>query len=131
MSLKITAQVQVQQWDEHEYMEGTKIHKQSQADIKQRYSGDIEGSSELRYLMSYPNETRAKFVGFEHVSGEWGGKPFSLVLEHHGEFTGGVASSRFDVLAAGGAFADYQGQGSFKAGKGGSFSFELELQASA
>ncbi|MBB6520843.1 DUF3224 domain-containing protein [Pseudoteredinibacter isoporae] len=128
MALTINAQVQVQQWDEHEYMEGTNIHKQSQADIKQRYSGDLEGSSELRYLMSYPDETQAKFVGFEHVSGDWQGKPFGLVLEHHGEFKNGVASSQFEVLSASGAFAHHLGHGRFAAGKGGSFSFELELE---
>ncbi|GAA6150765.1 DUF3224 domain-containing protein [Pseudoteredinibacter isoporae] len=128
MALKITAQVQVEKWDEHEYMESSKIHKQSQADIHQRYTGDLEGRSELRYLMCYPDETRAKFVGFEHLSGQWQGKDVDLVLEHHGEFNGGVASSRFDVLSSRGAFEGYRGSGHFAAGKGGSFSFELVLE---
>ena len=59
---------QITAWDETAYIENEDGSKKSHAKITQTYSGAIEGSSELQYLMSYQTTAVAVFVGFEVVT---------------------------------------------------------------
>nr|WP_244898515.1 DUF3224 domain-containing protein [Pseudoalteromonas ulvae] len=62
---QLTGTFQVTNWQETPYSESDNGAKQSLAVISQHYSGDIEGTSELRYLMSYQPDGTAQFVALK------------------------------------------------------------------
>ncbi|ATC96450.1 DUF3224 domain-containing protein [Pseudoalteromonas tunicata] len=106
---------QITNWQETPYSESDTGAKQSLAIISQQYSGDAEGTSELRYLMSYQPDGTAQFVGFETFTGTINGQAGTLVLQHQGQFVAGVASSTFSIVEGSGTseLATVKGEGSF------------------
>lgn len=120
---------QITGWDESIYIEGEDGAKQSQAQITQSYEGDIEGSSELRYLMSYQSQTNALFVGFEVITGKVNGKSGSFALQHNGTFENGIASSQFLVVpnSGTGELINMSGLGSFESSQSGKASYTLAV----
>jgi hypothetical protein len=62
----LTGQFQITDWQETTQSEhqGT---KRSLANVKLEYSGNIVGTSELQYLLSYQTDGSAEFVGFESL----------------------------------------------------------------
>jgi len=56
----------------------------SRADTTYAYSGDIEGTSTVAYLISY-NDGFAPVTGFERFEGSIDGHDGSLVLQHVGD----------------------------------------------
>ena len=118
---------QITSWDETPYMENEDGSKKSHAKITQNYSGIIEGSSELQYLMSYQSTASALFVGFEVVTGKVNGKTGSFTIQHNGKFENGVASSNFIIVSSSGTgeLASIEGSGSFKSGESGQANYEL------
>ncbi|PKH98560.1 DUF3224 domain-containing protein, partial [Shewanella sp. 11B5] len=46
---------QITAWNESAYAEHDNNNKQTIAEITQTYSGDINGSAQIRYVMSYQN----------------------------------------------------------------------------
>ena len=134
MSITLNGSFQITGWDEKPYSEGVDGAKQSHAKITQDYQGDMQGKSELQYLMAYQDATSAVFVGHETLSGKFdGGKGImrsgSVLLQHNGVFENGVASSEF-VLIKGSGTGDWLGlggHGTFKAGKGGQAEYQIHL----
>lgn len=76
--------------------------KLTSAVVEARLHGDLEGSSQQRWLMVYPDDTRADFVGLEEVEGTLAGRTGRCVLRHHGTFADGVLSSEFEVVEGSG-----------------------------
>lgn len=122
---------QITSWDETSYIEADDDSKQSHAKITQAYTGAIEGSSELQYLMSYQAAGSAIFVGFETVVGSVDGKSGSFVLQHNGKFESGVASSNFSVVpnSGKGGLVNIQGAGSFISGEHGKANYTVKFKA--
>lgn len=120
---------QITGWDETPYIENEDGSKKSHAIITQNYSGAIEGSSELHYLMSYQSASLALFVGFELVTGKVNGKSGSFTVQHNGKFENGVASSSFVIVSNSGTgeLVNIAGSGSFKSGELGQANYELHL----
>ena len=120
---------QITAWDETAYLENEDGSKKSHANITQTYSGLIEGSSELQYLMSYQNTASALFVGFELITGKINGKAGTVTLQHNGKFENGVASSRFTIVSGSGTadLAGLEGEGSFISGEAGQASYQLNI----
>ena len=52
--------------------------KLTRADVAFKYTGDLEGSSVMQYLMLYRDDGTAKVIGLERVTGRLGGKSGSL-----------------------------------------------------
>ena len=67
------ATFQVTGWDEQTFVELDGAGKLTQATVQQAISGDIEGSSDVRWLMAYTAEDRAEFVGVQTVTGALAG----------------------------------------------------------
>ena len=67
------ATLQISGWDEQEYDDRDGAGKLSEAKVQQTVSGDIEGSSDVRWLMAYTADDRAEFVGIQVVTGTLGG----------------------------------------------------------
>ncbi|MBU2978766.1 DUF3224 domain-containing protein [Alteromonas sp. C1M14] len=120
---------QITGWDETPYIENEDGSKKSLAKITQSYSGVIEGSSEIQYLMSYQSAASAVFVGFEVVTGKVNGKSGSVTIQHNGKFENGVASSNFIIVAGTDELANIDGSGSFKSGESGQANYELTTNA--
>ncbi len=122
---------QITGWDETPYVESDDGSKKSHAKITQTYTGTINGSSELQYLMSYQSEASAVFVGFEVITGEVNRKSGSFTLQHNGKFENGVASSDFTVVpnSGTGELTNIEGAGSFKSGESGKADYELTINA--
>lgn len=120
---------QITGWDEKPYIENEDGSKKSHAKITQSYSGVIEGSSEIQYLMSYQSAASALFVGFEVVTGKVNGKSGSFTIQHNGKFENGVASSNFIIVSGTDELVNIEGSGSFKSGESGQANYELTTNA--
>ncbi|WP_273072535.1 DUF3224 domain-containing protein [Alteromonas australica] len=119
----------IQKWDEETLNEKSEGVKTSHATIKQTYTGDMSGESDVEFLMSYQSETKAKFVGFEFFVGVIDGARGSVTLQHNGRFENGVASSAFTSIedSATGELAGRIITGSFRSGESGVADYELTL----
>ncbi|MEZ8201872.1 hypothetical protein BCT19_08840 [Vibrio splendidus] len=131
MSNQLNGTFQITGWDENPYNENDDGSKQTNAKITQNYSGDIEGSSELQYLMSYSSNGSAIFVGLETLSCTINGKSGRFVIKHNGKFEAGVASSEFTIAPDSGTkeFVDITGSGTFKSGENGQANYTVEINA--
>lgn len=120
MTTYATCTFQIVGWDEKTYEEIEGGAKLSNAKVTQSYSGAIEGSSSVEYLMSYSVHGTATFVGLERVSGMVDGKTGTFVLQHTGAFAEGKARSSWSIVAGSGtgALASLRGEGSYIAGHG-------------
>ena len=68
------ATCQVQGWDEQPYDDRDGAGKLTAATVQQSITGDIEGSTDVRWLMAYTADDRAEFVGIQVVTGTLGGR---------------------------------------------------------
>lgn len=129
MSQTLKAQFKISRWDESTYQELKGGGKLSKASITQDYTGEIEGSSTLEYLMTYSSASEARFVGFERIKATLNKKSGSFIIQHNGIFKDGVASSTFEIVEGCGTgdLENLAGSGSFKAGVDGVADIELHL----
>jgi hypothetical protein len=111
---------QITGWDEKTYQEIEGSAKLSNAKVAQSYSGAIEGTSSIEYLMCYSVHGTATFVGLERVSGTVDGKIGTFVLQHNGSFSQGEARSSWSIVPGSGTggLASLRGKGSYVAGHG-------------
>ncbi len=91
-----TATFQVTSWEETVLanVDGTTTEIQgieypsrgfSRAEVTYSYTGDLEGTGSLTYLIAYRAGETAPGFAFEHVVGSLGGHDGSFVLQHVGE----------------------------------------------
>lgn len=120
---------QITGWDETPYLENADGSKQSLAKVTQNYSGSIEGSSVIHYLMAYESKHLAIFVGFETITASIEGKQGTFILQHKGKFENGIASSIFSVIPNSGTgdLSNIEGSGSFTSGAGGQANYDLSI----
>ena len=107
-------------WDEKTYQEIGGGAKLTQAKVGLTYTGDIEGTSSVEYLMSYTVQGTASFVGLESVSGTVAGKVGTFVVQHAGSFAEGKARSTWSIVEGSGTaeLGSLKGNGSYVAGHG-------------
>jgi hypothetical protein len=111
---------QITGWDENTYQEITDVAKLSHAKVTQSYTGAIEGTSSIDYLMSYAVNGEASFVGMERVSGSLDGKNGTFVIQHMGTYSDGKARSSWSVVPGSGTgdLSALRGKGNYEAGHG-------------
>ncbi len=102
--------------------------KMSAAHVSADYSGDMEGSAKVEYLMMYESESTASFVGMERFTGTLGGKQGSFVFQVVGTFENGVAAGTRTIAKGSGTneLSGISGNGSFHAAMGGEATYEME-----
>jgi len=120
MTTESTCTFQITGWDEKPYEDIGDGAKLTRAKVTQSYSGAIEGTSSVEYLMSYTVDGTASFVGLERISGSVEGKAGTLVLQHTGSFSEGKARSSWSVVPGSGTgdLASLRGKGRYVAGHG-------------
>lgn len=69
----------------------------TRADVHYTYTGDIEGTSELIYLIAYKSDP-APVLCFERFEGSIGGHEGSCVFQHIGTQDKGSVSARVEVV---------------------------------
>jgi Protein of unknown function (DUF3224) len=103
-----TGKFQVASWSESTYVdidgEGTKAGENyypkrglSRAAVSCTYTGEIEGTSTLAYLIAYKADA-APVLGLEQFTGSIGGHEGSCVFRHVGSQDGGSVSARVEVV---------------------------------
>ena len=96
--MELNGNFQIVDWQEKVEQEFGEEAKLSNALVKQTYTGDIVGSSQISYRLYYTNSANAFFNGFEIITCDHKDEPFSLTLQHDGKFKNGIASSQFTVI---------------------------------
>ncbi|MFI5506022.1 DUF3224 domain-containing protein [Mycobacterium sp. NPDC051804] len=126
MTTQISATFEIGSWDETPFEDGDDETKLTEALVTKRYSGDIEGTSTTKWLMSYAPDKSAAYVGIEHITGTFGGRRGGLVLLHDGEFADGVATAVVRAVSGTGELAGATGAGKFRADPAGSLQLDLD-----
>src|SRR3972149_8626926 len=99
---KAKATFEVKTWDEKPYSELAGGAKFTRANVTASIHGDIEGEGTLEYLMFYPGDGSASFVGLEHVIGRIGDRSGSFALQHTGTDDGSTTRSSYFVVPGSG-----------------------------
>ena len=122
------ASFQVTGWDEQTYAEHGENGKLTEAKVTQQIEGDLEGSSDVRWLMAYSADDRADFVGIQTVTGSLAGKKGSFVLRSAGTFDGKVAEADVTVVEGSGTdqLAGLTGTGRFTSPMGDTATVTLD-----
>ena len=105
-------------WDEESFDEPENGPKLTRAHIKKTFHGDLSGTGNLMYVMTYFDGATASFIGFEKVVGSLGGRSGSFVLRHTGTYDGEKATADYEVVPGSGTneLAGLSGTGGFSAG---------------
>jgi hypothetical protein len=130
MATHATGIAEIRKWDEKPYRELGDGRKLTKASVTQTFTGDIEGEGTVEYLMVYPNENSASYVGLQLVIGTLGGKTGSFVLQLTGVYGEGVASGSWFVVAGSGTgeLANLRGEGGFSAPHGSQARYTLDYR---
>jgi len=126
MTTQIKAEFEIAGWDESPFEASDEETKLTEALVKKKYSGDVEGTSTTKWLMAYAPDKSATFVGLENITGTVGGKRGALVLLHDGEFTDGVATAQLRIVLGTGELSGAAGGGKFRADPAGSVVLDLD-----
>lgn len=84
-------------WDEQPVSETEGGSKLTRATVQNRFSGTIEGTSTVAYVMSYQSDGTAVFEGYEQIEGAVDGRAGSFVLQHTGTVTNADSPTDFVV----------------------------------
>jgi len=104
-------------WEESSYSEPDGGLKLTEARVSNDFQGDIVGSSDLVYVMSYLTEETGTFVGYEQVTGRLSDRDGTFVLRHEGTFADGSVRAALNVVPGSGtgALAGLAGEGEYVA----------------
>ena len=130
MKKSANARFAITKWDEKPYGEGEGLPKLTRATVTKTYTGDIEGQSQVEYLMMYRGDGSASFVGIERVVGRIGAKSGTFVLQRIGTFESGQATESYTVIAgsATGELQGLTGDGRSAVGHGMEHPFSLSYE---
>jgi hypothetical protein len=126
MTAELEAAFEIKGWDEQPFDEAAGGAKLTRASVAKEYSGDVEGSSATEWLMAYQPDQSAVFVGLERIRGTIGGRRGSLVLQHVGTFSDGVARATLTVVSGADELEGATGGGEMVADPGGRVTLALE-----
>lgn len=114
------ARFTIKSWDEKPYSEGEGLPKLTRAAVTKTFTGDIEGESQVEYLMAYKGDGSASFVGLERLVGRVAGKAGSFVLQRTGVFEDGMAKESYVVIPGSGTgeLQSLRGEGTSAVGHG-------------
>ena len=112
------ATFKIKSWDEEPFDEPDEGPKLTRAHIMKSFHGDLSGTGNLMYVMTYLDSGVASFTGFEKVVGSLGGRKGSFVLRHTGSYDGEKATADYEVVTGSGTgeLSGLSGKGGFSAG---------------
>jgi hypothetical protein len=130
MKRTANARFAIKSWDEKAYSEVQGLPKLTRATVSKTFSGDIEGESQVDYLMMYRSDGSASFVGLERVVGRLNGKSGSFVLQRIGTFEAGQAKESYSIVSGSGTgeLRTLRGEGTSSVGHGSEHPFTLTYE---
>jgi len=130
MKRTANARFAIKGWDEKPYSEAQGLPKLTRATVSKTFSGDIEGESQVDYLMMYRSDGSASFVGLERVVGRLNGKSGSFVLQRIGTFEAGQAKESYSIVSGSGTgeLRTLRGEGTSSVGHGSEHPFSLTYE---
>jgi hypothetical protein len=130
MKRTANARFAIKGWDEKPYSEAQGLPKLTRATVTKTFSGDIEGESQVDYLMMYRSDGSASFVGLERVVGRLNGKSGSFVLQRIGTFEAGQAKESYSIVSGSGTgeLRTLRGEGTSSVGHGSEHPFTLTYE---
>ena len=119
-------------WDEKPYHETPGL-KSTEAKIDIVMHGDIEAAGPGRYLMQYPTAETCHYAGYLVLTGTLDGKSGSFVIYEVGDWTNGVASSKWQIVEGSGkgGLTGLNGHGSYAAEHDKTVHYELSYDLKA
>jgi Protein of unknown function (DUF3224) len=118
-------------WDEDTYAELGGGRKLTQAEVRQKFTGDLEGEGSVRWQMAYRPDGTADWIGMQQVTGTLAGRNGIFLLQSVGTFDGSKAAGDWRVLAGSGTdgLEGISGRGTMEAPMGSQafYSFDYEL----
>jgi hypothetical protein len=113
-------------WDEKPYHEASP-QKSTVAIVDCVLGGDIEATANTRFLMQYPTDKTCHYSGYLLVEGIVAGKKGSFMIYEVGDWTNGVAASKWTIVDGSGtsALAGIIGSGSYSAEHDKTVHYEL------
>jgi hypothetical protein len=130
MAAHATGSFEIAGWDENRYEEMDGGGGLAQADVKQRFAGDIEGTGSVRWLMFYRADKSADWVGLQLINGQVGGRRGSFVLQSGGVFDGSQVRGEWSVLGGSGTgeLEGLSGSGQIEAPMGSKATYTLDYE---
>ena len=113
MTTQIRATFEIGSWEETPFEGGDEETKLTEALVKKRYAGDIDGTSTTKWLTVYAPDKSATYAGIEHITGTIGRRRGGLVLLHDGEFADGVATAVVRAVSGTGELTGATAAGKF------------------
>lgn len=120
---------QITGWQEETYAELGGNRKLTQAEVKQTFTGDLEGEGSVRWQMAYREDGTADWLGMQQVEGSLGGHRGTFVLRSVGTFDGDRAAGEWAVVAGSGTgeLQGLTGHGMMEAPMGHEASYSLDF----
>ena len=117
-------------WDEEPFDEPGDGSKLTRAHVRRSFHGDLSGTGNLMYVMTYLDSGVASFMGFEKVVGSLGGRTGSFVLRHTGSYEGNEATATYEVVPGSGTneLVGLSGTGGFSAGHAEEHNMTLDYE---
>ena len=128
--MQARATFKIVSWDEEPFDEPEDGPKLTQAHVRKSFEGDLVGTGNLMYVMTYLDEGSASFSGFEKVVGSLGGRTGSFVLRHTGSYDGEKAMAECEVMPGSGTdeLVGLSATGWFSAGHAEEHEMPLEYE---
>jgi hypothetical protein len=103
--------------------------KLTDARVRQRFGGDIEGEGSAQWVMWHRPDGTAQFVGLQKVEATVDGRSGTFVLETRGDFDGEAAVWDANVIPGSGTdgLAGLNGSGRFRAPHGTRAEFRFDF----
>jgi hypothetical protein len=133
--MKIVGTYTPRKWDEKPYDVIENRMKSTKVSAEFAFSGDLEGTASVEYLMFYkafdpadPHRSVAQYVGLIQFAGTLKGKLGSFAMIDGGTYEAGAAISKVSLVAGSGTgeLSKITGEGSYKAGRTGC-TWQLEV----
>lgn len=108
-------------WDEEPgWGSGAPVPRLATATVAFSFSGDIEATSDCRYILHYTGDHAGASTGIERVEGRVRGEPATVALRSEGSFDPDGVEIRWSVVPGSGtgALAGARGRGGFRAPAG-------------
>jgi hypothetical protein len=128
MSKQAKGAFEIAGWEEATYSQREAGPKLTRSTIAHKITGDVVGDGKLEYLMIYFDERTTRFIGYEQITGELGGRAGSFVVHHEGTYDNGVAKIALQVVPGSGTgeLRGLRGSGGLEATDARTSSFTLD-----
>ena len=116
-------------WDEKPYHEAAPL-KSTDVKMDIVMHGDVEATGPGRYLMQYPNDLTCHYSGYLVMDGKLDGKAGQFVIYEIGDWTNGVAASKWQIVDGSGTgeLKGISGHGSYAAEHDKTVHYELNYE---